>query len=76
LFGLGSVHPLLDIRCKAVERFLDVDVILGRDLEKGNAKFIGELLALFSRDCPFLLPVTLISNKNLVYTFTRMLLNV
>lgn len=29
LFGLGCVHALLDIRCKAVEGLLNVDVVLG-----------------------------------------------
>lgn len=76
LFGLGSVHPFLDIRCKAVERLLNVDVVLGRNLEEGNTEFISELLALFSRDCPFFFPVTLISNEDLVYTFTSMLFDV
>lgn len=76
LFGLGSVHPFLDIRCKAVERLLNVDVVLGRNLQEGNAEFIGELLALLNRNCPFFFPVALISDENLVYTFTGMLLDV
>ena len=76
LFGLGSVHSFFDIRCKAVERLLNVDVVLGRDLEEGNAEFIGELLALFSRNRPFLLPVAFISNEDLVYAFTSMLFDV
>ena len=76
LFGLGSVHALLDIRCKTVERLLNVDVVLGRNLEEWNAKLIGKLLTLFSRDRSFLFPITLVPNENLVHTLAGVLLHV
>ena len=71
LFGLGSVHPFLDIRCKAVECLLNVDVVLSRNLEEGNTEFISELLALFGRDCPFssqshLFPMRILCTPSLV----------
>jgi hypothetical protein len=37
--GPNGVHPFFDIRCKAVECLLNVDVVLGRNLEEGNAEF-------------------------------------
>lgn len=47
LLSLRGIHPLLNIGCKAIECLLDVDVILCRDLQERDTKFVGELLALF-----------------------------
>lgn len=76
LLGFRGVHALLDVRRKTVECFLDVDVVLGGNFEEGDAQFVGKLLALLGGNRPLLLPVTFISNENLVYAFTRMLFNV
>ena len=76
VLGLGGVHALLDIGCQAVEGLLDVDVVLGRDLQERNAQFVGQLLALLSRDGPLLLPVTLVPDKDLVNTLAGVLLDV
>ena len=47
LFGLGGIHALLDVRCKAIECLFDVDVVLRRHLKEWNAEFVSQLLALF-----------------------------
>ena len=42
----GAVdETLLDVRGERVEGLIDVDVALCRDLEEGNAEFVGEGLA-------------------------------
>ena len=69
-------QSLLNIRCKRVKGLVDVNVALGRDLEKGDAEFVGERLALFCRDGALLLPVALVANENLVNAFGGMLLDV
>lgn len=76
MFSLGRVHALLDVRCKAIECLLNVDVVLGRHLQKGDAQLIGQLLALLGRNGPLLLPVTLVSNQNLVDALAGVLLDV
>lgn len=76
IFALGGIHALLDIRCKAVEGLLNVDVVLCRHLQEGDAKLIRQLLALLGGNSPLLLPVTLVSNQNLVDPLTRVLLDV
>lgn len=76
MVALGGIHTLLDIRCKAVEGLLDVDVILCGHLQKGNAKFISQLLALLGGDGPLLLPVTLVPDQDLVHSLAGVLLDV
>lgn len=76
LFGLRSVHTLLDIRGETVERLFDVDVVFRRNLQERNAELVGKLLTLFSRDSPFLFPVTLVANENFVHAFAGVLLDV
>lgn len=76
LFGLGSVHTLLDVGCKAVKRLFNVDVVLGGNLEERNAKLIGKLLTLLGGDRSFLFPITLVADEDLVYAFAGMLLHV
>lgn len=76
MFSLGRVHALLDIRCKAIECLLDIDVVLCGHLQKGDAKLIGQLLALFGGNGPLLLPVTLVSDQNLVDPLAGVLFDV
>lgn len=76
LFGLGHIHALLDIRCKIEECILDVDVVLGRDLQEWYSKVISEPLALLGGHSPLLFPVAFISDKDLVHALACMLLNV
>lgn len=76
MVALGGIHTLLDVRCKAVEGLLDVDVILCRHLQKGDAKLISQLLALLGGNSPLLLPVTLVSNQDLVNPLAGVLLDV
>lgn len=76
LFGLGSVHALLDIGCQAIECLFDVDVVLCGDLQEGNAEFVSKLLALLGGNGPLLLPVTLVSDENLVHSFAGVLFDI
>lgn len=76
LFGLGGIHALLDIRCEAIESLLDVDVVLCGDFKEGDAKLISQLLSLLGGDGSLLLPIAFVSNEDLVYSFTGMLLDV
>lgn len=76
LVRLRGVHALLDVRRKIVEGLLDVDVVLGRNLQERDAELIGQLLSLFGRNSSLLLPVTLVANQNLVYPFARVLFDV
>lgn len=62
MFSLRSVHALLDVGGKVVERLLDVDVVLGGNLQEWDTEFVGKLLALFDGDGPLFLPVALVSN--------------
>jgi hypothetical protein len=73
---LGVDDALLDVACEAEEGLLDVDVWLSADLHEGNAKLVGERLALLGGDCALLFPVTLVANEDLVDAFGRMLLDV
>lgn len=76
LFGLGSVHSLLDIGGEAVEGLLDVDVVFRGNLQEGDAELVGKLLPLFGGDSPFLFPVTLVANEDFVDAFAGVLLDV
>lgn len=76
LIGLRGVHALLDVRRKIVEGLLDVDVVLGRNLQERDAQLIRQLLSLFGRHSPLLLPVTLVADENLVYPFAGVLFDV
>lgn len=74
LVVLGVVdEALLDVGSEAVEGLVDVDVALGRDLEEGDAEFVGEGLALLGRNDTLLFPVTLVSDEDLVDTFGSVL---
>lgn len=73
----GSIDKaLLDIAGEAVKRLVDVDVALGRDLEEGDAEFVGEGLALFCGDGALLFPVALVADEDLVDAFGGVLLDV
>lgn len=75
LFVLGCVDdPFLDVGRKAEEGLLDVLVGFGRDFEEGDAQLVCEGLALLCRYSALLLPVALVSDQNLVYTFRCVLL--
>ena len=77
LVGAGTVdEALLDIRGERVEGLVDVDVALGRDLEEGDAEFVGEGLALFCGDGALLFPVALVADEDLVDAFGGVLLDV
>ena len=76
-FVLGRVDDaLLDVGGQTVEGLVDVDVALGRDLEEGNAQFVGKSLALLRGYYPLLLPVALVADQNLVDAFGGVLLDV
>lgn len=72
----GVDYPLLDIRRERVERFLHVDVALGRDLEEGDAEFVGQRLALLGADGALLLPVAFVADEDLVDAFAGVLLDI
>lgn len=55
---------------------VDIDVALGRHFKEGDTEFIGKLLSLLSRNDTLLLPVTFVSDKDLVDTFRGVLLDV
>lgn len=76
MVSLGGIHALLDVRGKAVEGLLDVDVVLCGHLQEGDAKLISQLLALLGGDGPLLLPVTLVSDQDLVDPLAGVLLDV
>lgn len=76
MLRLGHVHALLYLGGEAVEGLFDVGVVLGGDLEEGDAEFVGELLALFDRDGAFLLPVAFITDQNLVDALASVLFDV
>jgi len=76
LFGLGGIHALLDVRCKAIECLFNVDVVFRGHLQEWNAELVSQLLALFGRDGPLLLPVALVSDEDFVYSFAGMLLHI
>ena len=76
-FVLGRVDDaLLDVGGQAVEGLVDVDVALGRDLEEGNAQFVGKSLALLRGYYPLLLPVAFVADQNLVDALGGVLLDV
>lgn len=77
LLRLLSVDDaLFDVACEAEEGLLDVDVRFRADFHEGNAKLVGECLALLGRDRALLFPVALVADEDLVDAFGCVLLNV
>ena len=72
----GSVHAFLYVGSKIIKGFLDVDIVFGRNLKKGYAKLVCELLALFGRNSPLPFPVAFIADEDFMHTFASMLLDV
>jgi hypothetical protein len=76
LFRFRTIHDLLNLRGKAVERFVDIDIILGGDLEKRNTEFVSQFLSLLGRYRSLFFPVTFVADKDLMDAFAGMLLDV
>jgi len=77
LVCLGCVdYSFLNVGGEGVEGLLNVDVALGRDLKKGDAELVGELLALLGADSTLLFPVAFVANKNLVNALAGVLLDI
>lgn len=76
LFRLGHIHAFLYLGSEIIESLFNVDIVLGGNLEEGDAQLICQLLALLSRNSPLFLPVAFISNEDLVHTLTCMLFNI
>ena len=72
----GIDKTLLDVAGEAVKRLIDVDVALGRDLEEGDAEFVGEGLAALGADGALLFPIALVADEDLVDAFGGVLLDV
>lgn len=69
-------NALLDIAREVEEGLFDIDVRLGRDFHEGDAKFIGEGLALLDGNSALLLPVALVADEDFVDAFGGVLLDV
>ena len=77
LVGPGTVdEALLDVRGERVEGLVDVDVALCRDLEEGDAEFVGEGLAALGADGALLFPIALVADEDLVDAFGGVLFDV
>ena len=68
--------PLLDIRRQTIERLLNIDVALRRDLEERYSELVCQFLALFCRYRTLVFPIALVSDEDLVYSFCGVLFDV